>query len=69
MKKFLFVRVFNIILTLVVIATATFFLMKLLPGSPFDEERLAGLTEEARTEFYAKYGLDKPVIMQSIWGT
>ncbi|MCM3638570.1 ABC transporter permease [Sporosarcina luteola] len=64
MKKFIVVRVVNIILTLVVIATATFFLMKLLPGSPFDEEKLAGLTEEARIEFYAKYGLDKPLIMQ-----
>jgi len=64
MKKFIVVRVVNIILTLVVIATATFFLMKLLPGSPFDEEKLAGLTEEARLEFYAKYGLDKPLIMQ-----
>src|SRR5690606_17680425 len=64
MKKFIVVRVVNIILTLVVIATATFFLMKLLPGSPFDEEKLAGLTEEARLEFYAKYGLDKPIIMQ-----
>lgn len=64
MKKFIVVRVVNIIMTLVVIATATFFLMKLLPGSPFDEEKLAGLTEEARVEFYAKYGLDKPLIMQ-----
>ncbi|MFC5601900.1 ABC transporter permease [Sporosarcina koreensis] len=64
MKKFIVVRVVNIILTLVVIATATFFLMKLLPGSPFDEEKLAGLSEEARIEFYAKYGLDKPLIMQ-----
>ncbi|MGG0668543.1 ABC transporter permease [Sporosarcina koreensis] len=64
MKKFIVVRVVNIILTLVVIASATFFLMKLLPGSPFDEEKLAGLSEEARTEFYAKYGLDKPIIIQ-----
>lgn len=64
MKKFIVVRVVNIIMTLVVIATATFFLMKLLPGSPFDEEKLAGLTEEARVEFYAKYGLDKPLIVQ-----
>ncbi|WP_339253041.1 ABC transporter permease [Sporosarcina sp. FSL W8-0480] len=64
MKKFIVVRVVNIIMTLVVIATATFFLMKLLPGSPFDEEKLAGLSEEARIEFYARYGLDKPVILQ-----
>ncbi|WP_203247836.1 ABC transporter permease [Sporosarcina beigongshangi] len=64
MKKFIAVRVVNIILTLLVIATATFFLMKLLPGSPFDEEKLAGLSDEARMEFYTRYGLDKPVFVQ-----
>lgn len=64
MKKFIAVRIINIIMTLLVIASATFFLMKLLPGSPFDEERLAALSDETRMEFYAKYGLDKPVIVQ-----
>jgi oligopeptide transport system permease protein len=64
LKKFLAVRIFNILVTLFVIATVTFFLMKLLPGSPFDEEKLADLSDEARMEFYARYGLDQPVYVQ-----
>lgn len=38
--------------------------MKLLPGSPFNEEKLSSLTDEARMEFLAKYELDKPVYVQ-----
>lgn len=64
MKRYLFVRIINILITLYIIATATFFLMKQLPGSPFDEERLSNLSEEQRIEFYAKYGLDKPLSEQ-----
>lgn len=64
MKKFLAVRIVNILVTLFVIATVTFFLMKLLPGSPFDEEKLAALSDEDRLEFYARYGLDQPVAVQ-----
>ncbi|GGH67750.1 peptide ABC transporter permease [Compostibacillus humi] len=64
MKKFILVRVVNILITLLIIATLTFFLMKTLPGSPFDEEKLADLTEEARMEFLARYGLDEPVHVQ-----
>lgn len=66
MKKYLFVRIINILITLYIIATATFFLMKQLPGSPFDEERLSNLSEEQRIEFYAKYGLDKPLSEQYV---
>ncbi|TLS38631.1 ABC transporter permease [Pseudalkalibacillus caeni] len=64
MKKYVSIRLFNIIVTLLIIATATFFLMKQLPGSPFNEEKLADLSEEARQEFYAKYGLDEPLLTQ-----
>lgn len=64
MKRFIFLRLVNIIITLFIIATVTFFLMKLLPGSPFDEERLSKLSDEARLEFLAKYGLDQPVYVQ-----
>ena len=64
MKKFVVVRLINIVITLFIIATATFFLMKMLPGSPFDEEKLSSLSDEARLEFLAKYGLDQPVTVQ-----
>lgn len=57
-------RLVNIVITLFIIATATFFLMKQMPGSPFDEEKLSTLSDEQRLEFYARYGLDKPVSQQ-----
>ncbi|MFE8701794.1 ABC transporter permease [Cytobacillus sp. FJAT-54145] len=66
MTKYIFMRVINIIVTLFIIATATFFLMKQLPGSPFDEEKLSNLSEEQRMEFYARYGLDKPLSTQYV---
>ncbi|WP_186672558.1 ABC transporter permease [Sporosarcina sp. BP05] len=66
MKKFVVVRLINIVITLFIIATATFFLMKMLPGSPFDEEKLSSLSDEARLEFLAKYGLDQPVGVQYV---
>jgi oligopeptide transport system permease protein len=43
---------------LFIICTATFFLMQLLPGSPFNDEKLS---DEARAQLEAKYGLDKPL--------
>ncbi|MDF1507029.1 ABC transporter permease [Robertmurraya sp. DFI.2.37] len=64
MNKYLFMRLVNIVITLFIIATATFFLMKQMPGSPFDEEKLSTLSDEQRLEFYARYGLDKPVSQQ-----
>ena len=64
MKKFVFKKIVNIVLTLFAIATLTFFLMKMLPGSPFDEEALEKMSDEARLEFLARYGLDQPLYIQ-----
>ncbi|QUW21329.1 ABC transporter permease [Sporosarcina sp. Marseille-Q4063] len=64
MKKYVIVRLVNIVITLFIIASATFFLMKMLPGSPFDEEKLSELTDEARLEFLERYGLNDPVMVQ-----
>ena len=47
--------------TLVMICTVTFFLMQLLPGSPFNDEKLSN---EARAQLEAKYGLDEPLVVQ-----
>lgn len=66
MKRMLIKKIVNIIITLFIIATITFFLMKLLPGSPFDEEKLAELSDEERLEFLARYDLDKPVYLQYV---
>ncbi|MDF2673069.1 MAG: peptide transporter permease [Clostridiales bacterium] len=57
-------RLIYLMITLLVILTATFFLMKKLPGTPFDTERFALLPEAQQTQFLEKYGLNDPVIMQ-----
>lgn len=49
-------------LTLCVIITLTFFLMKALPGDPFTEERT--LPEEIRANLMRHYGLDQPLYIQ-----
>ena len=48
--------------TLWVIATITFFMMRLAPGGPFMNER--EIPEEAEAALYEKYGLDKPLMVQ-----
>ncbi|EIT84589.1 binding-protein-dependent transporters inner membrane component [Fictibacillus macauensis ZFHKF-1] len=62
MVRFIGKRIFYMLITLLVIASFTFFLMKLLPGTPFNNEEK--LTAEQKTMLYQKYGLDKPVPVQ-----
>lgn len=56
-KRFLYM-----IFTLFVIATITFFLMKLLPGGPYQNPDK--ITPEVKAVFDAKYGLDDPILVQ-----
>ena len=60
--KYILKRIFYMIITLFLIATIMFFLMKLLPGSPYANEE--NLTDAQLQIMNAKYGLDKPVWMQ-----
>lgn len=60
--KYILKRIFYMIVTLFLIATITFFLMKLLPGSPYANEE--NLTDAQLQIMNAKYGLDKPIWMQ-----
>ena len=60
--KYILKRIFYMVVTLFLIATITFFLMKLLPGSPYSNEE--NLTDAQLQIMNAKYGLDKPVWMQ-----
>lgn len=64
MTRYIILRIVNVVVTLLVIATLTFFLMKLLPGSPLNEEKLVTLPAEVQAQIYAKYDLDKPVVVQ-----
>ena len=54
-------RLVNAFVILFVIATATWFLMQLLPGSPFNDQKLSPV---ARAQIEAKYGLDDPLLVQ-----
>ena len=49
--------------TLFLLATVTFFLMHVIPGSPFAGET-SKLPAKVKERLYEKYGLDKPVFVQ-----
>ena len=61
MKKYTIKRVLTFIFTLLAILLILFILMQLMPGSPFNDEKL---NEDMRAALYAKYGLYKPIIVQ-----
>jgi oligopeptide transport system permease protein len=60
-KKYVLKRVLTAIVTLLVILLVLFILMQLMPGSPFNDEKL---NDDQRAALYAKYGLDQPVFIQ-----
>jgi oligopeptide transport system permease protein len=62
MLSYIFKRLIYILIALFIIITATFFLMKLAPGSPFASERQLPATIEQQLN--AKYGLDNPWYIQ-----
>ena len=61
MKKYIFRRVMISIATLLVIVLVLFLLMDLMPGTPFNDEKLS---EAQIAMLYAKYGLDKPLLVR-----
>lgn len=61
MAKYIIKRVLIAIVTLLVIIIVLFLLLKLMPGSPFNNERL---TDTQRHVLEVKYGLDKPWYQQ-----
>ncbi|CAM3770133.1 oligopeptide ABC transporter permease [Mesobacillus thioparans] len=62
MGKYLVKRILFMILTLFIIASITFFLMKIIPGTPFASA--AKLPPAQLQIMKAKYGLDQPVPVQ-----
>jgi oligopeptide transport system permease protein len=54
-------RAVYMLITLFVIASVTFFISKLLPGTPFADDKL---TPQVRQQLFEKYGLDEPVYVQ-----
>ena len=61
MKKYTLKRILTSLFTLLVILLVLFILMQLMPGSPFNYEKL---NDDQRLALYAKYGLDQPVVVQ-----
>ena len=61
MKKYILKRVLTSIGTLLAIILVLFILMHLMPGSPFNDEKLS---EDQRQVLYSKYGLDQPIVVQ-----
>lgn len=62
MIKYILKRLLYAFLTLLVLISLTFFMMRLLPGDPFIGEK--AIPETTMEALNAKYGLDKPMITQ-----
>jgi oligopeptide transport system permease protein len=62
MLRFAIRRLAGALPTLFVIVTAAFFLMRLAPGGPFDDEQ--ALAPEILANLEAAYGLDQPILVQ-----
>lgn len=64
MKKYLLKRVLYMALTLFLVATITFFLMKLMPGTPYSNQEK--MTPQQIKIMNQQYGLDKPIWLQYV---
>ncbi len=62
MLRFIIKRIIGIIPVLWVVATLTFFLMRLAPGGPFDTDKQ--ISEEILKNIQAKYHFDEPLPKQ-----
>lgn len=59
--KYIAKRILSAVIMMFILVTLTFFMVKLIPGSPFTSEKMQAGNKEA---IYAYYGLDKPVYQQ-----
>lgn len=62
MGRYIGGRVVSMIITFLIIASLTFFLMKLLPGTPFNNQEK--LSDAQIVQLNEKYGLNDPVAVQ-----
>jgi oligopeptide transport system permease protein len=61
MRRYILEKALIALLTVFVLATATFFLLKLIPGDPFSSLTVKAEVQEKQRAYY---GLDKPVAVQ-----
>lgn len=59
--KYIAKRLLISVVTLFIITAILFLMLKLMPGTPFNDEKL---TEAQKAAIYAKYGMDQPLITQ-----
>jgi oligopeptide transport system permease protein len=62
MTKYIIRRFLGLIPTLLVIISICFFMIRLAPGGPFDEEK--ALPKEVLVNIEKKYHMDEPLVMQ-----
>ncbi len=62
MKAYLLRRLTGAVITLFVVITVSFFMMRLAPGGPFSRDR--SFPPEVLRNIEAKYNLDKPLLVQ-----
>lgn len=62
MVKYIFKRLWISLLTLWMLATVTFFMLRALPGNPFQTDKI--LTVEMQERMMDYYGLNKPILEQ-----
>ncbi|ADM70962.1 Oligopeptide transport system permease protein OppB [Paenibacillus polymyxa E681] len=62
MTRYLISKFFYMLLSLFILISATFFLMKAIPGNPFMSEKAT--SPEIQARLMEQYGLDKPVYVQ-----
>lgn len=62
MLRYAIRRIAGVIPTLLVIVSASFFIVRLAPGGPFDQEQT--LSPQVRANLDAAYGLDRPIAVQ-----
>ena len=60
--KYVLKRIAMAILTIWIVITVTFFVMRAVPGGPFLSEK--AVSEAAQKALEAKYGMDKPLMVQ-----
>lgn len=65
MGRYLLVRLGGLIGVLLLVSLITFCLMHLIPGGPYDEEKMP-LSPEAKANILRSYGLDKPLWQQYV---
>ena len=58
MVKYIGKRLLTSIVTVWAVVTIVFFLVRMMPGGPFDGEKI---TPDMKAQLNEKYGLDKPV--------